>query len=149
MIMRNRKGSKTVKVLLIEDNPGDVRLIMEAFKERNLCNLSVVEDGEEAISFLHRQNLYENAPRPDIILLDINLPKKNGYEVLEEIKNEANLKTIPIIILTSSSSKRDIITCYALHANCYIIKPINVDDFINVVKFIEDFWFGIVELPQE
>ena len=147
--MSNRKRSKTVEVLLIEDNPGDIRLIMEAFKERNHCNLSVVEDGEKAITFLHRQNLYENAPRPDIILLDINLPKKNGYEVLEEIKNDPNIKTIPIIILTSSSSKRDIINCYALHANCYITKPINADDFINMVKFIEDFWFGIVELPEE
>ncbi len=147
--MNNRKMSKSVKVLLIEDNPGDVRLTMEALKERNSCSLSVVENGEEAINFLRKHYLYENAPRPDIILLDINLPKKNGYEVLEEIKNDSDLKTIPIIILTSSSSKRDITKCYALHTNCYITKPINADDFINVVKFIEDFWFRIVELPRK
>ncbi len=138
------------KILLVEDNPGDVRLTMEALKEGKILNeISVVEDGVEAIAYLRRAGKYAQARRPDLILLDLNLPKKDGREVLEEIKRDANLKTIPVVVLTTSAAERDILRAYNLHANCYITKPVDLEQFMRVVQSIEDFWLSIVKLPQE
>jgi chemotaxis family two-component system response regulator Rcp1 len=140
---------KEVEVLLVEDNPGDVRLTIEALKDGKVHNhLNVVGDGEEALAFLRRQGQYANAPRPDLILLDLNLPKKDGREVLMEIKQEEGLKQIPIVVLTTSTAEKDIFKTYELHANCYISKPVDFDQFINVVKSIEDFWFTVVKFPR-
>jgi two-component system, chemotaxis family, response regulator Rcp1 len=137
-----------IEILLVEDNPGDVRLTIEALKEGRILNhLSVAEDGIEAMAFLHQEGRYKNAPKPDLILLDLNLPKKNGREVLAEIKVDPYLKSIPVVILTSSEAEKDIIATYNLHANCYITKPVDFDQFINVVRSIEDFWFKLVKLP--
>jgi CheY-like chemotaxis protein len=142
--------SEPIEVLLVEDNPGDVRLTREALKEGKVRNnLSVAPDGVEALAFLRRQGRYADAPRPDVILLDLNLPKKDGREVLEEIKADPALRTIPVVILTTSEAERDIARAYDLHANCYITKPVDLDQFITVVKSIEDFWFTIVKLPPE
>ncbi|HEX6908931.1 MAG TPA: response regulator [Longimicrobium sp.] len=142
-------SSSPIEVLLVEDNPGDVRLTREALKEGKVCNnLSVVPDGVEAMAFLRRQGPYADAPRPDVILLDLNLPKKDGREVLEEVKSDAELRSIPVVVLTTSEAERDIARAYALHANCYITKPVDLDQFITVVKSIEDFWFSIVKLPE-
>jgi two-component system, chemotaxis family, response regulator Rcp1 len=142
--------SSPIEVLLVEDNPGDVRLTREALKEGKVCNnLSVVQDGVQAMAFLRREGPYAGAPRPDVILLDLNLPRKDGREVLEEVKNDPQLRSIPVVVLTSSEADRDIARAYALHANCYITKPVDLDQFITVVKSIEDFWFSIVKLPQE
>jgi CheY-like chemotaxis protein len=142
--------SDAIEVLLVEDNPGDVRLTREALKEGKVRNhLSVAPDGVEALAFLRRQGKYADAPRPDVILLDLNLPKKDGREVLEEIKGDPALRNIPVVILTSSDAERDIVRAYSLHANCYITKPVDLDQFITVVKSIEDFWFTIVKLPPE
>ena len=142
--------SEPIEVLLVEDNPGDVRLTREALKEGKVRNnLSVAPDGVEALAFLRRQGKYADAPRPDVILLDLNLPKKDGREVLEEIKADPALRSIPVVILTSSDAERDIVRAYSLHANCYITKPVDLDQFITVVKSIEDFWFTIVKLPPE
>lgn len=139
---------RPVEILLVEDNPGDVRLTKEALKENKLRNrLSVVEDGVEAVAFLHQVDKYAHAPRPDLILLDLNLPRKDGREVLAEIKEDPNLKCIPVIILTTSKAEEDIIKSYNLHANCYITKPVELEQFITVVKSIEDFWLTIVKLP--
>ena len=135
--------------LLVEDNPGDVRLTQEALKSHKVQNnLHVVTDGEEAMAFLRRQGKYKNAPRPDIILLDLNLPKKDGREVLAEIKSDANLKTIPVVIITSSEAEQDVIKSYNLNANCYVTKPVDLDQFIKVVQSINDFWLTIVKLPS-
>ncbi|MEA2045715.1 MAG: response regulator [Euryarchaeota archaeon] len=143
----NRIG-KPVEVLLVEDNPGDVRLTQEAFKEGKLSNgLHVVMDGVEAMAFLRRKGEYADAPRPDIILLDLNLPKKDGREVLAEIKDDDGLKSIPVIILTTSDAEEDIIRTYNHHANCYITKPVDLEQLINVVRSIEDFWLTVVKLP--
>jgi two-component system, chemotaxis family, response regulator Rcp1 len=137
-----------VEILLVEDNPGDVRLTIEALRDAKVLNhLSAVEDGIEAMAFLRREGKYANAPRPDVILLDLNLPKKDGREVLAEVKNDDNLKRIPVVILTTSRAEEDILRTYNLHANCYIAKPVDLDQFITVVKSIEDFWFTIVKLP--
>ena len=134
--------------LLVEDNPGDVRLTQEALKSHKLQNnLHVVTDGEEAMAFLRKQGKYKDAPRPDIILLDLNLPKKDGREVLAEIKSEPGLKTIPVVIISSSEAEQDIIKSYNLNANCYVTKPVNFDQFIKVVQSINDFWLTIVKLP--
>ncbi|MDJ1423039.1 MAG: response regulator [Candidatus Methanoperedens sp.] len=139
---------KLFQILLVEDNQGDIRLAEEALKEIKVPNnLSVVMDGVEALSFLHREGRYARAPRPDLILLDLKLPKKDGHEVLAEIKNDPNLKRIPTAILTISSTEEDIIRSYNLHANCYIVKPIDLDQFIAVVKSIVNFWFTVVNLP--
>lgn len=147
--MNSLPSSSPIEVLLVEDNPGDVRLTREALKEGKVCNnLSVVPDGVEAMAFLRRQDPYGDAPRPDVILLDLNLPKKDGREVLEEVKSDPTLRAIPIVVLTSSEAERDIARAYALHANCYITKPVDLDQFITVVKSIEDFWFSIVKLPE-
>jgi chemotaxis family two-component system response regulator Rcp1 len=140
---------KPIDILLIEDNPADVRLTLEAFKEGKVNNtLHVVGNGEDAIAFLKQEGKYSNAPRPDIILLDLNLPKKDGREVLEEIKNETSLKRIPVIILTTSKAEEDILKTYNLHANCYINKPVDVDEFITIAKSIENYWLAIVKLPS-
>ena len=137
-----------IEILLVEDNPGDVRLTIEALKEGKVANeINVAVDGIEALAFLRREGKYENAPKPDLILLDLNLPKKNGREVLAEIKMNSHLKCIPVVILTSSQAEKDIVTTYNLHANCYITKPVDFDQFIKVVKSIENFWFKVVKLP--
>ena len=142
--------ARPVEVLLVEDNPGDVRLTREALRDGKVSNhLSVVTDGVEALKFLRRQEPYADAPRPDVVLLDLNLPKKDGREVLREIKGDPALRTIPVVILTSSEAERDISGAYALQANCYITKPVDLDQFITVVKSIEDFWFSVVKLPPE
>ena len=139
-----------IELLLVEDNPGDVRLTQEALKESSTeINLNVVVDGEEAISYLRRLGEYENSPRPDVILLDLNLPKKSGTEVLEEIKIDEHLRMIPVIILTTSDAEHDIIKAYKLYANCFIIKPVDFDEFTNVIKLVETFWFNVVKLPRE
>lgn len=144
------KPAKVVDILLVEDNPGDVRLTKEALKESKLRNkLYTVGDGEEAMAFLRREGRYGDATRPDLILLDLNLPKKDGREVLGEIKSDQNLKRIPVVILTVSKAEEDILKSYNLHANCYISKPIDMEQFVKVVKSIEDFWFTIVKLPPD
>jgi CheY-like chemotaxis protein len=137
-------------VLLVEDNPGDVRLTKEALKEGKLLNqVTVVGDGVEALSFLRRQGKYGGAPQPDLILLDLNLPKKDGRQVLAEIKADPGLKRIPVVVLTTSSAEEDILKTYDLHANCYVTKPVDLEQFMRVVKSIEDFWVTVVKLPSE
>jgi CheY-like chemotaxis protein len=139
---------KSIEVLLVEDNPADVRLTLEAFKESKVeTHLSVVEDGIEALAFLRREGKYVNAPRPDLILLDLNIPRKNGRTLLAEIKEEENLRSIPVVVLTTSQAESDILTTYRYHANCYITKPVDFELFVKVVKSIENFWFKTVELP--
>lgn len=141
--------TRPIEVLLVEDNPGDVRLTREALKEGKVHNnLHVAPDGVEALAFLRREGRYADAVRPDLILLDLNLPRKGGREVLEEIKGDPALRHIPVVILTSSSAEQDIARAYDLHANCYISKPVDLDQFITVVKSIEDFWFTVVKLPS-
>ena len=141
---------KPVEILLVEDNPGDADLARESLENSKISNtLSVVGDGEEAMAFLRRTGKHTGAPRPDLILLDLNLPKKDGREVLEEIKTDNDLKQIPVVILTTSEAEEDIIKSYHLHANCYITKPIDLHQFIRVVKAIEDFWLTIVKLPPK
>jgi len=144
----NVTESKPVELLLVEDNAGDVRLIVETFKENKfLNNLHVARDGVEAMQFLHKEGKYADAVHPDLILLDLNLPKKDGREVLGEVKADPNLKRIPVIILTTSKAEEDIFRTYNLHANCYITKPIDMDQFFNVVRSMENFWLTIVTLP--
>lgn len=143
------KEKRQIELLLVEDNPGDVRLIQEALREERLqINMHVAKDGVEALAYLKRLDDYSNAPHPDLILLDLNLPKKSGKEVLDEIKNDAPLKRTPVIILTASSAEKDIIDCYNLHANCYITKPVSMDRFMAVIRSIMDFWLTVVKLPQ-
>lgn len=137
-----------IEILLVEDNPGDVRLTQEALRDSKLHNrLSVVEDGVEALAFLRREGHYIDSPRPDIILLDLNLPRKSGREVLEEIKQDEVLKRIPVVVLTTSEDERDVMASYNLHANCYITKPVDLSQFITIVRNIKEFWFTIVRLP--
>jgi two-component system, chemotaxis family, response regulator Rcp1 len=137
-----------IEILLVEDNPGDVRLTQEALRDSKLHNrLSVVEDGVEAMAFLKREGHYNDSPRPDIILLDLNLPRKSGREVLEEIKQDDVLKRIPVVVLTTSEDERDVMASYNLHANCYITKPVDLSQFITIVRNIKEFWFTIVRLP--
>ena len=139
-----------IEVLLIEDSPGDVRLTREAFKDAKVhINLHVASDGAKAMAFLKREGEYASALRPDMILLDLNLPKKDGREVLEEIKDNPTLKTIPVVVLTTSSSEADILRSYQLHANCYITKPVGLEGFLTVVKSIDNFWLSVVRLPRE
>ncbi len=141
-------GYTSIEILLVEDNPGDVRLTQESLKEAKIANkLSVVGDGEEAISFLRKKGKYTESPRPDIILLDINLPKKGGLEVLEEIKEDPDLRRIPVVVLTTSSADYDILKAYNLHANCYITKPVSLDQFNATIRSLEHFWFLVVKLP--
>ena len=142
--------SKPIEILLVEDNPGDVCLIQEALKETKVINnLHVIGDGEEALSFLNKKGKYSEIESPDLILLDLNLPGKNGSEVLTEVKADEKLKHIPIVILTSSKADKDIIKSYKLHANCYITKPIDIAQFFNVIKSIENFWLTVVKLPSK
>ncbi|MDN3511051.1 MAG: response regulator [Candidatus Jettenia sp. CY-1] len=149
MNMNSEARALPIEILLVEDSPGDVRLTQEALKESKLKNnLHVVGDGAEAMAFLRKKGKYAAVPRPDLILLDLNLPKKDGREVLTEIKTDNNLLHIPVVILTVSRSEEDILRSYGLHANCYIVKPIDFNQFISVVKAIENFWFTIVKLPQ-
>lgn len=141
-------SSRTIEILLVEDNPGDARLTVEAFKEgRVLNNLNVVHDGVEALAYLRREGRYANAAQPDLILLDLNLPKKDGREVLEEIKADERLMKIPVIVLTTSAAEEDIARAYTRHANCYITKPVDLDHFLRVVQSIESFWLTLVKLP--
>jgi len=138
-----------IEILLVEDNPGDSRLAKEALKESKLKNnLYVAEDGVEAMNFLYKTGKYSKMPRPDLVILDLNLPKKDGREVLAEIKNDENLKRIPVVILTISKAEEDILKTYNLHANCYVTKPLDLDQFMKVVRSIEDFWLTIVKLPN-
>ena len=137
-----------VQILLVEDNPGDVRLTRETMKESHLVNtLHVVNDGVEALAFLEKEEGYETAPRPDLILLDLNLPRMDGRQVLEKIKASPSLRRIPVVVLTTSAAEQDIVKSYDLHANCYINKPLDLDRFIEVVQSIENFWLSIVKLP--
>ena len=139
-----------VEILLVEDNPGDVRLTREALKESKIRNnLSIVRDGVEAMAFLRHEGDYARAPRPDIILLDLNLPRKDGREVLAEIKEDDHLRRIPVVILTTSDDEHDILESYNLHANCYITKPVDLNRFVTIIKNIEDFWLTIVRLPPD
>jgi two-component system, chemotaxis family, response regulator Rcp1 len=148
--MNNEEISKNIEILLVEDNPADIRLAQEAFKDAKVRNiLYTVGDGVEAMAFLRRQGKYADAGRPDLILLDLNLPKKDGREVLAEIKTDEHLKLIPVVILTVSKDEEDILKTYNLHANCYITKPIDFDQFMKVVKSIEEFWLTIVKLPPK
>jgi len=141
---------KPIDILLVEDNPGDVRLTQEAFKEGKVRNsLHVVADGVEALAFLRKEGAHADAPRPDIILLDLNLPKKDGREVLAEIKEDPDLKRIPVVILTISQAEQDILKSYNLHANCYITKPVGLEQFMTVVRSVEGFWLTIVKLPPD
>jgi two-component system response regulator len=148
--MSNAPMVKPIEILLVEDNPGDVRLSIEVLRDAKVHNhLNTVSDGVEALSFLRREGIYAEAPHPDLILLDLNLPKKDGREVLAEIKADDNLKRIPVVVLTTSQSEEDILKAYELHANCYISKPVNLDQFIKVVQSIEAFWLTIVKLPAD
>lgn len=145
----NELSLHPIEILLVEDNPGDSRLAKEALKESKLKNnLYVAEDGVEAMNFLYKTGKYSKMPRPDLIILDLNLPKKDGREVLAEIKNNDNLKRIPVVILTISKAEEDILKTYNLHANCYVTKPLDLDQFMKVVRSIEDFWLTIVKLPN-
>ena len=141
---------RPLEILLVEDNPGDVRLTQEVFKEAKILNhLSVVSDGIDAMAFLRSQGEYSDASRPDLILLDLNLPRKSGREVIAEVKGDPTLKSIPIVVLTTSSAEQDVISAYEGHANCYITKPVDLDQFIHIVTSIEQFWLSIVQLARE
>ena len=142
-------NSHAIEILMVEDNPGDVRLTREAMKEAKVRNqLNVVGDGVEALEYLRRQGRFTDAPRPDLILLDLNLPKKDGREVLAEIKADPLLRSIPVVVLTTSNADVDVEQAYQLHANCYITKPVDFDQFMKVVQKIDDFWVNIVTLPR-
>ena len=148
--MSDAAFGRPVEILLVEDNPGDVRLTRESLKDSKVLNhISVVGDGVEAMAFLRREGKYVKATRPDLILLDLNLPKKNGLEVLAEVKADEQLRRLPVVVLTTSSAEQDILKTYDLHANCYITKPVDLNQFSAVVKTIEEFWFTIVRLPPE
>ncbi|MBK9015792.1 MAG: response regulator [Saprospiraceae bacterium] len=142
------KKTRPVNILLIEDNPGDVRLAQEAFKAGNIAvQLDVVMDGLEAIHFLHKRVPYQDSNRPDLILLDLNLPKKDGREVLFEIKEDPSLRCIPVVVLSTSNAEQDVLHSYNLHVNCYINKPVDFDRFFDIIKKIEDFWLNTAILP--
>jgi two-component system, chemotaxis family, response regulator Rcp1 len=144
-----RPSGRPIEILLVEDNPGDVRLTIEGLNEGKVRNhLHVARDGVEALAFLRRQAQFADVVRPDLILLDLNLPRKDGREVLAEIKSDADLKTIPVVVLTTSRAEQDVLNSYQLQANCYITKPVDLEQFITVVKSIEDFWLTIVTLPR-
>jgi two-component system, chemotaxis family, response regulator Rcp1 len=140
---------KAAEILLVEDNPVDVLVTKRALQEGRVCNnLNVVEDGEEAMDFLYRRGKYSHAPRPDLILLDLNLPRKSGREILVEIKQNPDLLHIPVVVLTTSEAEKDILLSYNLHANCFVTKPVDLEQFTNVIKSIEGFWFTVVRLPR-
>ena len=143
-------NTEPIEILLVEDNPGDARLAVEALKDSQVRNnLYHVKDGVEAMDFLNRRGSYADVPVPDLILLDLNLPRKDGREVLEEIKEDPELKLVPVVVLTTSEAERDLVRTYDLHANAYVVKPIDLDRFVEVVQAIEDFWFAIVKLPPK
>ncbi len=147
--MNDKRNLQAMQILLIEDNPGDIRLTREVLKDGKITNqLSVVTDGEEALFFLKKEGQHKDAVTPDLILLDLNLPKKDGREVLAEIKANPMLMLIPVIVLTTSDAELDVLNVYANHANCYITKPVNFDQFIKVIQSIENFWLTIVKLPN-
>jgi CheY-like chemotaxis protein len=146
--MMKCSNGKPIEILLVEDNPGDVRLTVESLKEATVMNnLSVVGDGVEAMAFLRRNGVYANAPKPHLILLDLNLPKKDGYEALAEIKQDPRLKLIPVVIVTGSDAERDIVGSYDLHANAYVAKPVDLDQFMDVIRSVESFWLSVAKLP--
>jgi CheY-like chemotaxis protein len=148
--MKFEEQGRPIEILLVEDNPGDVRLTIEALKEGKVRNnLAVAKDGVEALAFLRRQGNYADASRPDLILLDLNLPRKDGREVLAEIKEDPALRRIPVVVLTTSKAEEDIVRTYDLHANCYITKPVDLEQFISVVRSIDDFWLSVVRLPPK
>lgn len=148
--MATQEYGEPIGILLVEDNRGDSRLAVEALKDSKVRNtLYVVEDGIEAMDFLYKRGKYSSSPRPDLILLDLNLPRKDGRQVLAEIKADPDLKRIPVVILTISKAEEDVLKTYNLHANCFIIKPLDLSQFVKVVKSIEDFWLTIVKLPPD
>jgi chemotaxis family two-component system response regulator Rcp1 len=148
--MKFEEHARPIEILLVEDNPGDVRLTIEALKEGKVRNnLAVAKDGVDALAFLRRQGSYAGASRPDLILLDLNLPRKDGREVLAEIKEDPLLRRIPVVVLTTSKAEEDILRTYDLHANCYITKPVDLEQFISVVRSIDDFWLSVVRLPPK
>ena len=143
-----KQAMKPTDILVVEDNPGDARLIREVLNGNKIyCRLYIVKDGVEAMNFLHKKEDFKSSPRPDLIFLDLNLPKKDGREVLAEIKTDDNLKQIPVVVMTTSQAEEDIFKSYSLHANCYVTKPLDLDQFVKVVKSIEEFWFSLVKLP--
>lgn len=145
-----QRRDKMIEILMVEDNPADVRLTKEAFRDAKVLNsMSVASDGEEAMEFLRRRGRHKDAPRPDIILLDLNLPKKDGRAVLEEIKEDPDLRRIPVVVLTTSEDEKDILRAYDLHVNAYITKPVDLDQFIKIVESVEDFWLSVVKLPPK
>ena len=144
----NESSNRLVEILLVEDNPGDISLTREAFEETRMTNtLHVVRDGVEAMEFLRRKGEHAEAPRPDLILLDLNLPRMDGREVLAAIKRDSALKTIPVIVLTTSDAQQDVLGAYDLHANCYQIKPVDVEEFFAMAQTIENYWFNLAQLP--
>ena len=148
LMVVNEMG-EIVEILLVEDNPGDARLTLEAFKEGKVrTNLNIVDDGQKAMDYLRKEGKYADKPRPDIVLLDLNLPKKDGRQVLAEVKADSDLKLIPVVILTTSRAEEDILNTYDHHANCYITKPVDLSQFMEVVKSIENFWLTLVKLPR-
>jgi chemotaxis family two-component system response regulator Rcp1 len=148
--MNTQTLGQRIEILLVEDNPGDVRLTIEALREAKVRNsLYVVSDGEEALAFLRQEDEYADAPRPHVILLDLNLPGKDGREVLAEVKADGSLRRIPVVVLTMSRAEDDIFRSYDLHANCYITKPVELNQFLEVVRSIEDFWLSVVKLPAD
>ena len=148
--MKASTSGSLIEILMVEDNPADVRLTREAFKDAKVLNkMSVVGDGEAALAFLRRQGRYADAPRPDLILLDLNLPKKDGREVLEEIKSDPDLRRIPVVVLTTSEDQRDVLKAYDMHVNAYITKPVNLDQFMKIVEAVENFWLSVVKLPPK
>lgn len=145
----SRRRPSTARILLVEDNPGDVRLVREALREGGrTSDLHVVDNGAKALAFLRREAGYEDAARPDLVLLDMNLPRVSGREVLREVKSDPRLKTIPVVVLTSSEAEAEIVRAYGLHANCYVTKPVDLDRFIAVIQAIETFWLTVASLPS-
>ena len=148
MIPVDPKLGRPIEILLVEDSPSDTDLTVEALEAAKVCNrLSVVEDGVQALEFLRRRGIHADAPRPDLILLDLNLPRKSGREVLAEIKEDEALKAIPVVVLTTSQADQDVLLAYSLHANCYVTKPVDFKQFLEVVRSIESFWLTVVKLP--
>lgn len=146
--MSGSESVRAIEILMVEDNPGDVRLTREAFKDGRVWNrLHVVEDGVAALDFLYRRTPHEQAPRPDVILLDLNLPRMDGREVLSVIKSDPALRIIPVVVLTTSDAEEDVLRAYDLNANCYVTKPVDLEQFIRIVQSIEDFWLTVVRLP--
>ena len=145
----NFQNVKPIEILLVEDNPGDVRLTQESLHDAKVHNnMMVVSDGQEAMAYLRHEGEYANATRPDLILLDLNLPRMNGFEVLDTIKDDLELKRIPVVVLTTSQAEQDIIRSYNLYANAYVTKPVDLEQFMNVIRSIEDFWLEVVKLPN-